>query len=223
MRIKINTENLWFTSDTHYHHTNICRGITNWRDKNGEIPLAFVRDFENLEEMNKSIVDGINNSVAEDDFLVHLGDWSFGGFDKIEEFRSLINCKNVILVLGNHDHHIENNRKDIRKIFKNVSHYVEIDYAWLDFSKKIVACHYPIVSWNNMGQGSFMLHGHQHLKDNIRFGNGKRMDVGLCGSPEFRPYHISEINSLLSDRKLEEWPPSHHNEEVADSLNPYNL
>ena len=38
-----------------------------------------------------------------------------------------------------------------------------------------------------------MLHGHQHLKGDVRFGEGRRMDVGMCGSPEFRPYHIDEV------------------------------
>jgi hypothetical protein len=44
-----------------------------------------------------------------------------------------------------------------------------------------------------------MLHGHQHLKGDKRFGNGKRMDVGMCGSPEFRPYRLEEIVDLLKD------------------------
>ena len=35
----------------------------------------------------------------EDDFLIHLGDWSFGGFDSIKEFRSRINCKNITSVV----------------------------------------------------------------------------------------------------------------------------
>ena len=51
-----------------------------------------------------------------------------------------------------------------------------------------------------MHYGAYMLHGHQHLKGDNIFGGGKRMDVGLCGSPEFRPYHIEEIMQILDDR-----------------------
>jgi hypothetical protein len=42
-----------------------------------------------------------------------------------------------------------------------------------------------------------MLHGHQHLKGDQRFGNGKRMDIGMCGHPEFRPYNLDEIIDTL--------------------------
>jgi hypothetical protein len=45
-----------------------------------------------------------------------------------------------------------------------------------------------------------MLHGHQHLKGDLRFGNGKKLDVGMCGSPEFRPYSLDEIVSTLRDK-----------------------
>jgi hypothetical protein len=56
-----------------------------------------------------------------------------------------------------------------------------------------------------------MLHGHQHLKGDDRFGiyrhekgfeYQRRMDIGLCGSPDFRPYHINEIYSIMSKRDV---------------------
>jgi hypothetical protein len=55
-----------------------------------------------------------------------------------------------------------------------------------------------------MPRGAFMIHGHQHLKGDSRFGEGRRMDVGMCGSPEFRPYHIDEVLELLSGRDSRE-------------------
>lgn len=99
---------IWFTSDTHYNHKNICRGTSTW-DLSEEIHQK-TRDFDTIEEMNDYIVKGINDNVKENDILYHLGDWSFGGIDSIWEFRRRIKCKNIHLVLGNHDHHIENNR-----------------------------------------------------------------------------------------------------------------
>ena len=50
-------QRLWFTSDTHYNHTNICRGVTNWRCADGSIPVDQTRDFKSLEQMNSTIVD----------------------------------------------------------------------------------------------------------------------------------------------------------------------
>ena len=100
-----NKDNIWFTSDTHYSHKNICLGVSEWSE-----PERSCRNFLNLTEMNDEIVYQINRNVKEDDILFHLGDWSFGGIDKIWEFRKKINCKNIHLVLGNHDHHIKKNK-----------------------------------------------------------------------------------------------------------------
>lgn len=98
-----------FMSDPHYGHKNICRGTSSWEEK--QETGQRTRDFNTVEEMNDAIVKGINDNVAENDILYCLGDWSFGGIQNIWEFRKRINCKNIHLILGNHDHHIENNRK----------------------------------------------------------------------------------------------------------------
>jgi hypothetical protein len=74
-----------------------------------------------------NLTNGINSAVGQDDILFHLGDWSFGGFEMIEQFRNRINCKNVHIILGNHDHHIERDREDIRRLFTSVNQYLELE------------------------------------------------------------------------------------------------
>ena len=104
MKIKLEKgQKLFFTSDNHYNHKNLCRGVTNWRTIDGEIPVNQTRPFDTLEQMNDRIVVGLNSSVGEDDILINLGDFSFGGFENIEIFRNRIICKNIHLILGNHD------------------------------------------------------------------------------------------------------------------------
>jgi calcineurin-like phosphoesterase family protein len=182
---------VWITSDTHYGHKNICRGVTDWRTPEGEIPVHQTRPFDTLDEMNDAIVGNINNLVGEDDILLHLGDWSFGGFDNIGEFRERVNCKNVILFLGNHDHHIEDNKNGCRALFAHVGYYDTIKYGdW-----KFPAMHYPITSWDGLMKGRVHLHGHTHLPAAKRITNGRRMDVGMDGHPEFRPYDL--VNEVL--------------------------
>ena len=189
--------NVWITSDTHYSHKNICRGVTAWRTKEGEIPVSQTRDFATIEKMNSSIVNNINEVVGQDDMLIHLGDWSFGGFEQIREFWDRIICKNIHLVLGNHDHHIENNRDGSHGLFKSVSHYNTLEIGQFKFR----LMHYPISSWDGLGKGVMHLHGHCHLPNNLKLSKGQRMDVGMDGHTEFRPYNVyREVVPLLRNR-----------------------
>ena len=129
--IKIDKDRkVWITSDTHFGHKNICRGVTAWRLPDGGIPIAQTRDFESIGEMNDMIVNNINSVVGQDDVLIHLGDWSFGGFENIKIFRDRIVCKEIHLILGNHDHHIENNREDCQEMFTSVNHYTKLMYKF---------------------------------------------------------------------------------------------
>ena len=187
MKIKLEpNQQLFFTSDTHYNHTNICRGVTKWTDAED-----VTRDFETLDQMNDRIVAGINTEVGENDILFHLGDWSFGGFESIERFRNRINCKNIHLILGNHDHHIERDRAGIRGLFSSVNQYLELE---VNKEHNFVLMHYPIMSWNKMNDGVIHLHGHVHLPPNFRIGKGKMMDVGVDGNG-LDPISLSKVLS----------------------------
>jgi calcineurin-like phosphoesterase family protein len=181
-----NDRKVWVTSDCHYAHKNICRGITNWRLPNGDVPEKQTRPFETLDKMNASIVNNINEVVGQDDILINLGDWSFSGFEMIEEFHNRLICKNIHLILGNHDHFIDSNKDNIRKLFLSVSWFDQLNYM----GETIELCHYPVSSWNGLKKGRIMLHGHCHLPNEKKISNGRRMDVGMDGHPEFRPYNL---------------------------------
>ena len=216
MKIKLNKGRIFFTSDTHYGHTNICRGVSNWRDENGNILIHQTRDFETLEQMNDKIVESINSVVGEDDTLFHLGDWSFGGYDNIEEFRNRIVCKNIHLILGNHDHHIERNKDDIQSIFSSVNHYLDLNVNWWIAGKKkeharFICMHYPIASWNGMNDGAIHLHGHVHLPKHLRMAAGKAMDVGVDGN-DLEPIEMDDILIKMVSRPIAKLslPKDHH-------------
>jgi len=67
-----------------------------------------------------------------------------------------------------------------------------------------------------LSKGVIHLHGHCHLPTDLRFGKGKRMDVGMDGHPEFRPYNvIRECVPLLKNRPIQsEMSWDHHTEEM---------
>lgn len=202
---------VFITSDTHYGHKNICRGVTAWRLPDGSIPEDQTRDFNTIEEMNEKIISNINSVVGEDDVLVHLGDWSFGGFENIQKFRDRIVCKEIHLILGNHDHHIENNRGNCQELFTSVSHYNRLQYNF----KTFVLCHFPIASWDSLNKGHIHLHGHVHLPTNLRFGKGKKMDVGIDGHPTFGVYDLNEVIKLMENREIaSDMLFDHHTDEV---------
>ena len=209
--IKIDkNKNVFITSDTHYGHSNICRGTTNWRLPDGSIPVDQTRDFETIEKMNDTIVNNINSMVGQDDVLIHLGDWSFGGFDNIKKFRERIICKEIHIILGNHDHHILNNKENVRELFNSVSEYNALKYLDSTF----VLFHYPITSWNGLHKGDIHLHGHVHLSNDKKFGRGKKMDVGVDGN-NLKPYSIKEIIELMNEREiLSDMLFDHHTDEL---------
>ena len=211
---------VWITSDTHYGHKNICRGVTNWRLPDGTIPISQTRDFKSIEQMNDTIINNINEVVKQDDILIHLGDWSFGGFDKIEEFRSQINCKNIHLIFGNHDHHIERNKEGIQKLFSSVQNYLRLEVRRpinkATVEKFTFVCmHYPIASWHDMNQGVIHLHGHVHLPSHLRIAEGKAMDVGVDGNG-LEPLSLDEIVELMKDRPIKKLalPKDHHEKRI---------
>ena len=216
LTIQLNKDQkIFFTSDTHYGHKNICRGVSNWTGG-----LDKTRDFKTIDQMNAAIVDGINQTVGQDDILVHLGDWSFGGFESIQEFRDRIICKNIYLILGNHDHHIENNRGTCQDLFKGVYQYTRLEGVRPVNSRIVekfnfVLSHFPICSWHDMNKSTYHLFGHVHLPQDKKIMPGKSMDVGMDGN-NLIPYELREVVSILKDRPntTSVIPQDHHETEV---------
>jgi calcineurin-like phosphoesterase family protein len=138
----------------------------------------------------------------------------------IEQFRNRIVCKNIHLVLGNHDHHIERNKEGIQSLFSSVQ-----DYLRLEVRKPVtktmmerftfVCMHYPIASWHDMNQKVMHLFGHVHLPPHLRVLEGRAMDVG-CDGNNLEPISLDEVVNILNNRpvKKSSLPKDHHEREV---------
>jgi calcineurin-like phosphoesterase family protein len=198
---------IYFTSDTHYHHKNLIRGVSSWPDK------SRCRDFDSIQDHDNFIVDSINSIVKETDTIYHLGDWSFGGMENIEKFRYRINCLDVHIILGNHDQHIEASPDNFIHIFSSISHYKEIKIS----GNRIILSHWPMKVWHKSHRGSWQLHGHCH--NNLRPDEWwtkskpqerrKTMDIGM-DTNNFKPWSFDELEKIMS--KLGKYPDGldHH-------------
>lgn len=212
------TKVFWF-SDPHFYHTNICTATSEWKDKSG------CRDFVSTEAMTSYIINEINNTVGSDDVLFCLGDWSFGGIENIKKSRDRIVCKNIHLVLGNHDHNIEGNKKFdgilLQELFTSVSHYLKVSVD----GQLIVMSHFPMISWEKSYASSWMLHGHTHgtLYNNqtIQWGGddywyktSKILDVGIDSihmlSNTYKPLSFQQIRKIMNKKSILQ--VDHHNE-----------
>lgn len=147
-----------------------------------------------------------------------------GGRDSLWKFRKLINCKNIILIEGNHDNFIHRNvilKTDTgfinsKNLFSQVHQVLEKKIMGHNFFMS----HYAHRTWHKAHRGCIHLYGHSHgsLQDYTRYSNGveddnrwelwgydetdkfKSMDVGIDTHPEFRPYNINEILEIMKKR-----------------------
>ncbi len=185
--------NIWITSDTHFNHKNIAGPkLSSWK--------SGYRSFGSVQEMNEALIKNINDCVKENDILYHLGDWSFGGAHNILLFRKALICKNIHLILGNHDQHIVDEEIEFdggsfnpMELFSSVQNtftgHIGKNYFHLS--------HYSHRVWPGSHKGCIHLYGHSHgsIED-----YGKSMDVGVDAHKEFRPYHINEILEAMAKR-----------------------
>ena len=197
-------KNIWFTSDTHYSHSNIAGpSVSRWQ--------RGYRDFNSVWEMNQALVDGINRYVKEDDILYHLGDWSFGGIHNIKLFRDSIVCQNIHLILGNHDQHIEDKEVKFHDdsfiptgLFSSVQDVLHLEVG----KTKLFLSHYSHRVWNGSHKGVIHLYGHSHgsIPD-----FGRSMDVGVDVAyrmfGEYRPFNIGDITRIMEKRDIHQIDP----------------
>lgn len=170
--------NVWFTSDFHFDHKNICKYSN--------------RPFPNVEVMNDAILKNINDKVGRQDRLYFLGDFCFNP-KRIKEFRERINCSNFYFIYGNHDQSIRHNAEN-RRLFIWCKELEEIKVG----EQSITLCHYAMRVWNKSHYGAYQLYGHSHgsLPDDP---NALAMDVGVDPN-NFQPLSFDDIREAMSKK-----------------------
>lgn len=200
---KFKNQRVWWTSDWHRNHLNLCRGTSAWADKNK------CRPFNTLEEMWSPIRDNVNRLVMPEDILVNQGDLLFGDKSLLPQLLDEINCKNWIYIYGNHCDWLRKNL-EFQKLFKYGCHdYVEIAVG----KRLLISSHYAFRTWKNQHKGSIMLFGHSHnsLPDDP---NALAIDVGVdvdkWGHEKYTPFSDTEIFNIVDKMKSYKDVGDHH-------------
>lgn len=158
---------IFLTSDTHFFHKNILKYCD--------------RPFNSIEEMNTAIINKWNLKVGSNDEIYHLGDFAFGGIEKILSILEILNGR-IRIVPGNHDTKLIkywknlNTQERTQKSFELLPPIYTLNIG----TKAIILSHYPIESWAWKESGSIHLHGHSH--GNTSHGVARipnRYDVGI--------------------------------------------
>ena len=172
---------LFFTADTHLGHANIIRHCE--------------RPFASVQEMDEAILKEINAKVCEADTLYVLGDFAHRGRSR-RHYRSLIRCKDVRLLLGNHDHRTRSEAAGFQTI-------KDVDEITVD-GRRIWMSHYAHRSWPASHRGSWHLYGHSHgmLDGADVTGEVNALDVGVdnCSGYGLRfgePWSLDDVGRVL--------------------------
>lgn len=188
--------NTWFTADTHFNHANIIRYCN--------------RPFSSVEEHNEVILDNLNTLVKPEDTLFHLGDFSFGDH---EIFRKRIRCRNIIMIIGNHDPKFSNGEPKgfFKSLFPECHRILDVN-IYFGNTYHMVLCHYAMRVWNRSHHGAFHLYGHSHgtLPDDP---NSLSFDVGV-DCHEYKPISMSTVVEVMSRKS---WKPIDHHDQTKTS------
>ncbi len=185
MFVDANAKNVFFTSDTHLFHKNVIEYCN--------------RPFEDITEMNNSIISNWNNRVKPNDVVFHLGDFLFSRDEKtISDTINVLNGT-IYLIPGNHDS-VEDYPQYILQsdkfIVLNALQHVRIRVN--NENVQFVLCHYAMKVWYKSHYNSIHLYGHSHnsMPDDP---NSLSMDVGVDAN-NFTPISVHDVLEKMSKK-----------------------
>ncbi|RVH78106.1 hypothetical protein CN203_11460 [Sinorhizobium meliloti] len=171
-----------FTADLHLGHHGILK----------HCPAT--RPFDSVEDMDRAIVERINERVEKGDILYIIGDFAISSDPAYVRhlFHSINGRK--ILVLGNHD---LDNKGRVAKTIRDLPWDIPPTHALetTDEGCRIYLSHYACRTWPAAHHGAYHLFGHSH-------GNlpllGRSRDVGIdCPDLAFAPATFAELREAL--------------------------
>lgn len=167
-----------------------------------------MRDFDNLDEMNRSIIDSINKKVGPLDILFMLGDSFFGKKNiTVPYLMESLTCKNVYYVYGNHCSFLRRDKEKYKHYFRDMR-----DRYFVSCGKQqIILNHYPYLVWEDMDKGTWSLCSHSHGNCDLTRPENKTFKQLDLGWDVFnKPLSFFEIESIMQTKGFASF--DHHDE-----------
>lgn len=178
-------KDIWFLSDTHFHHSNILKFVIEDGSK--------VRpEFTSVEEMDEYMIEQWNSKIKPNDYVYHLGDISMNETRFLNETVHKLNGQ-IRMVLGNHDNDVKAYAKcnKIKKIM--VSRRFD--------EHGFICSHYPLHKFslfNHRTNGFHVnVHGHIHSHD-IGEKGWLNISVEKTG---YSPIHLDQLIELVKENR----------------------
>jgi calcineurin-like phosphoesterase family protein len=183
MNYKFDGDRVFFTSDTHFYHSNIINFCG--------------RPFKNVEVMNETLIANWNSVVGPDDIVFHLGDFCLGGSAEWTNILNRLNGK-IYLIVGNHD--IKNLRQGYYSHFEHIAMQMHIEVG----KQKIYLNHCPFLCYGGAYRDTWQLFGHVHTSKQNTGIDAPRLhmlfpaqyDVGVDNN-NFTPVSFEQVRRII--------------------------
>lgn len=174
---------IFVTSDIHFSHENILQFEN--------------RPFNDVKEMDETIIKRWNSVVSPNDLVYILGDVSFASVKHTNELIKRLNG-DKILIKGNHDEFIYSEKFD-KTLFKSITSCLETEIL----GERFIMCHYPFAS-NDCHK--VQLFGHIHSNTGIHAVEKLPSNaLNVCmDANNLTPVNIKEIIKRINDEKLKD-------------------
>jgi len=207
-------ENIWLGSDIHQFHD---KGF-----------LYEPRGCKTRDEHILKIRKGFDRITGENDLIVLMGDLGLTcEYDEFIEFVGGIKCKDLFLIIGNHDNRVKKMMGEQRdwkcdptaigtkNSIQCLGYYSELTIQtpsgvpnMRDSKQFIVLCHYPIEIFNHQQHGAWHLCGHSHGNHegtSLECLDSKRLDVGVENALKYWDeilFNYKQLECIMDDKSV---------------------
>lgn len=189
--LEINTTQtkVFFTSDTHFGHSNIFKYCQ--------------RPFNSAEHMDEVLINNWNEVVSPQDIVFHLGDFCFGSDKEWIKILQRLNGTKY-LILGNHDLKKIANSNQIKDYFADINMQMRVVVD----KQKMLLNHYPFLCFEGGYQNVWQLFGHVHSSKHSTGLDKERLvhlfptqyDVGVDNN-NYRPVSFAQVSQIITEQQ----------------------